>query len=209
MCCFVIQFIYYLHLINTELRPNLTVVRENWLQCSVKEFKACCWIKIHTIQYLPQSKVSFPRLSQRCSMVGLKDPEDDIIVPKYLYLLTISSSFSPYLKTRFFGVLPVLLKIMILLFFRLTVRFHFSQYCLSLSMHLCKPVSDKRTKSSAKSRWLKCLFSRLTWSHSLPNPNFRSSINRLNNNGDRLQPCFNPSLVTIGSIRVPLSLIRC
>ena len=75
-----------------------------------------------------REKYALRALSGKFSIAGLKEPDEDRTVPRYLYLLVMSISSPPKEKVMSLGILPVLLNITILLFFRLTLRFHFEQY---------------------------------------------------------------------------------
>ena len=82
-------------------------------------------------------------------------------------------------------------------FLLLTVILFFSQYFYSLFKHCCKPffVSDIRTRSSAKRRWLRESFKMLgSWHWSWSKMSLISLLKRLKSIGLRLHPCFSPVL---------------
>ncbi len=53
----------------------------------------------------------------------MQEPEAENIAPRYLYLFVIGSSFSPTLNNKLLGFIPVLLKIILLLFLELKATF--------------------------------------------------------------------------------------
>ena len=88
--------------------------------------------------------------------MGLKEPAEFMVIPRYLYLLTLSSTLLSKKNESFWFTLHFFWNVVHLVFFVLTLTLHDLKKLLSSFSIVCKPfaVLDSKIRSSAYKRQL-------------------------------------------------------
>ena len=128
-------------------------------------------------------------------MAVVRLPEQCNFNPRYTYSGTISISVLSYRNFCCLIRFPLGLKIITLVFFMLTFKFHFWQYLCGLLILFCKPCGlvDNIRRSSAYRRHDIFVFIRNGLSNIGPSKRLgRSERNKLNRVGLKEHPCLTP-----------------
>ena len=126
----------------------------------------------------------------------LNEPQLEIYMPRYLYLVT-RSRVCPEIVNLSPVNLPLGLNTIVFDSSKCIVNFHLEQYSLNLFKLVCNPVlvSENNTKSSVYSRWLTTILPILQGIHVSSNKHLRSSMYKQNKSGLKPSPCLIPTVV--------------
>ena len=143
--------------------------------------------------------------------VSLKSTVSYKSKPRYLYIGTISNSWSPYLKSTVVRSSDTLLKCTTLDLCSLTLSFHLLDQSYSEFSIVCRPssVSDIKTTSSAYNMMLRVSsFDMVTPRRNPFISGTKSLINRANNVGASVSPWRTPAVCANQSVMRPFTLTQ-